>query len=349
MITKEEFQKLILQGIPDELPEPAVYEPEINHAPIKRAVGMLFLGCILLFSYCKSFSQSLYVPSGTDGIGSSLSNNIGIGVSNPQEKLTIDGSIRGNQSGALRISTGNGYIDIGPKNANYAHFYTDRTAYLFDKEIRTTSGSFCSGTSYLSLKTAGSTKLYINSNGKVGIGTTQPKSKLDVNGTFCISGSNHFIFGHSNGNGVINFGNNGVGNLYFRSLQEGGNINSDNYNQLMILTNDGRLGIGTWTPDNYKLAVNGGIRAKYIDVETGWSDFVFDSDYKLITLEELELYIKENGHLPDMPSSEDVAKNGVNVGETLSKLLQKIEELTLYIIELKKENLILKDKISSIK
>jgi len=101
----------------------------------------------------------------------------------------------------------------------------------------------------------------------------------------------------------------------------------------MILTNDGRLGIGTWTPGNYKLAVNGGIRAKYIDVETGWSDFVFDSDYKLITLEELELYIKENGHLPDMPSSEDVAKNGVNVGETLSKLLQKIEELTLYIIE----------------
>ncbi len=299
----------------------------------------------LVFCYSIASSQVLYVPSGTDGIGNSLSNNIGIGVSNPQEKLTINGAIRGNQSGALRVSTGNGYVDIGPKNSSYAHFYTDRNAYLFDKEIRTTSGSFGSGTSYLSLKTAGSTRLYINSDGKVGIGTTQPKSKLDVNGSICISGSNHFTFGHSSGHGVINFGNNGDGNLYFRSLETGGDINSS-YNHLMILTYDGRLGIGTWTPGNYKLAVNGGIRAKYIDVETGWSDFVFEQDYNLMTLEDLEQYIKDNGHLPDIPSAEDVAQNGVNVGETLSKLLQKIEELTLYVIDLKKENEILKGKLS---
>lgn len=308
-----------------------------------RLLNFVFL-LSLVFCYSIANSQVLYIPSGTDGIANSLSNNIGIGVSNPQEKLTINGAIRGNQSGALRISTGNGYMDIGPKNASYAHFYTDRAAYLFDKEIRTTSGSLGSGTSYLSLKTAGNTRLYINSDGKIGIGTTQPKSKLDVNGSVCISGSNHFTFGHSSGHGVINFGNNGEGNLYFRSLETAGDIN--NYNHLMILTYDGRLGIGTWTPGNYKLAVNGGIRAKYIDVETGWSDFVFEQDYNLMTLEDLEQYIKDNGHLPDIPSAEDVAQNGANVGETLSKLLQKIEELTLYVIDLKKENEILKGKLS---
>lgn len=310
---------------------------------------IVLLGFIIASTLCMAQTTN-YIPkynSSTTFNNSCIyqnGNNIGVGVTNPQEKLTIDGAVRGNQSGALRISTGYGYVDVGPKTNSYANFYTDRTAYLFDKEIRTSSGSIGSNNSYLSLNTASNTRLYINSQGYIGIGTTQPKSRLDVNGTFRISGSAHFIFAEAGGSGVINFGNNGEGDLYFRSLPTGGDINS--FNQLMILTNDGRLGIGTWTPGSYKLAVNGGIRAKYIDVETGWSDFVFEQGYNLMTLEDLEQYIKDNGHLPDIPSAEDVAQNGVNVGESLSKLLQKIEELTLYVIDLKKENEILKEKLS---
>lgn len=68
-----------------------------------------------------------------------------------------------------------------------------------------------------------------------------------------------------------------------------------------------------------------------------WSDFVFDRDYDLMTLKEVESYIKENGHLPDVPSAEEVKANGVEVGEMNAILLQKIEELTLYIIELEKK------------
>ena len=102
-----------------------------------------------------------------------------------------------------------------------------------------------------------------NSDGYVGI-RTEPTHALDVNGVFTITGSGHFIFGHTSGNGVINFGNNGNGDLYFRSLPTGNNYNT--YNQLMILTYDGNLGIGTTDPGDYKLAVNGGILAKSIVV-----------------------------------------------------------------------------------
>ncbi|MCX2679347.1 hypothetical protein OOZ15_05275 [Galbibacter sp. EGI 63066] len=95
----------------------------------------------------------------------------------------------------------------------------------------------------------------------------------------------------------------------------------------------GNVGIGTWNPDS-KLAVNGKVHAKEVKVDVvGWSDFVFEKDYDLPTLEEVEQHIKEKGHLKDIPSAKEVEENGVYLGEMDAKLLQKIEELTLYIIE----------------
>lgn len=108
-------------------------------------------------------------------------------------------------------------------------------------------------------------------------------------------------------------------------------------NKKMTLNANGSLGIGTTTTGNHKLAVEGSIGAREIKVEAaGWSDFVFKKDYNLPTLEEVEKHINEKGHLKDIPSEEEVLKNGINLGEMDSKLLQKIEELTLYIIEQKK-------------
>ena len=101
--------------------------------------------------------------------------------------------------------------------------------------------------------------------------------------------------------------------------------------------NRGNVGIGTLDPQGYKLAVNGTIRAKEINVDSDWADFVFKKGYKLPTLEEVEQYIGEKGTLPGVPSEEEVKANGVNLAETNALLLQKIEELTLYIIEMKKE------------
>ncbi|SFW76987.1 hypothetical protein SAMN02927921_04182 [Sinomicrobium oceani] len=112
---------------------------------------------------------------------------------------------------------------------------------------------------------------------------------------------------------------------------------------------NGSVGIGTLNPGSWKLAVNGNIRAKEIKVETGWSDFVFEEDYDLPTLEEVEAHIKEKGHLKDIPSAREVKENGVLLGEMDAKLLQKIEELTLYILDQDKQIKKLQEENSGIK
>lgn len=110
--------------------------------------------------------------------------NVGIGTANPQEKLHIDGFLRGNQNGAVRISTGNGYIDIGPKNTSWSHFETDRARFYFNQGVTVNGGLIGSHTgSDLSLQTEGNTRISIlRSNGFVGIGTTSPGNKLEVVG-----------------------------------------------------------------------------------------------------------------------------------------------------------------------
>jgi hypothetical protein len=115
----------------------------------------------------------------------------------------------------------------------------------------------------------------------------------------------------------------------------------------MTITN-GKVGIGTSNPGT-ALAVNGTITAREVTVtQTGWADYVFKDDYKLRTLDKVESYIKEHKRLPDMPSAKEVDQKGISVAEMLAKQMQKIEELTLYMIEIKKVNIELKNKITEI-
>ena len=112
-----------------------------------------------------------------------------------------------------------------------------------------------------------------------------------------------------------------------------------NENGLLAISNN-NLGIGTDINRSLtnRLEVNGTIRCQEVLVESStWPDYVFAKDYKLKGLHEVEAYIKANNHLPDMPAASDVEQNGVKLSELNTKLLQKVEELTLYIIELRKE------------
>jgi hypothetical protein len=154
------------------------------------------------------------------------------------------------------------------------------------------------------------------------------------------------------GNNVVKVATSHANNYYVRALVEefqcsesdvNPNIFGSSYQWQRKVNNlyytDGNVGIGTTTiPSGYKLAVNGKIIATEIQVETGWADFVFEPTYNLMPLNELNTYIQENKHLPEIPTTAEVQENGISVGEMNAKLLQKIEELTLYVIELKEEN-----------
>ncbi|MFT4073835.1 MAG: tail fiber protein [Dysgonamonadaceae bacterium] len=101
-----------------------------------------------------------------------------------------------------------------------------------------------------------------------------------------------------------------------------------------IWSNSGNVGIGTTTPDQ-KLTVNGKIHAQEIivDLNVPAADYVFSKDYSLMPLHQVETFVKENSHLPEIPSASELKEKGLSVGEMQNKLLQKIEELTLYVIE----------------
>ena len=105
----------------------------------------------------------------------------------------------------------------------------------------------------------------------------------------------------------------------------------------MIITPEGKVGIGKANPSD-ELEVNGRVHAKSVKVDLeGWADFVFKPEYNLPSLQQIEAYIKQNGHLEGIPSEEEALTSGIDLGQMNTLLLQKVEELTLHIIEKDKE------------
>ncbi|SEW51948.1 hypothetical protein [Chitinophaga arvensicola] len=107
----------------------------------------------------------------------------------------------------------------------------------------------------------------------------------------------------------------------------------------MIINNNGSIGIGTNPNNNYRLVVEGALGARRLKItqQGNWADFVFHPDYQLPQLSAVEQFIQKNGHLPEIPTAAEVKENGVDVGEMNKLLLQKVEELTLYLIQQQKE------------
>lgn len=107
----------------------------------------------------------------------------------------------------------------------------------------------------------------------------------------------------------------------------------------VTITVSGNVGIGTDDTKGYKFAVNGDAMFTRVKVKafSSWPDYVFSEDYQLPALAEVANFIKEHKHLPEIPSAAEVEKEGLDLGEMNKKLLQKVEELTLYLIDMKKE------------
>ncbi|MFH2141212.1 MAG: hypothetical protein ABIJ97_02225, partial [Bacteroidota bacterium] len=179
--------------------------------------------------------------------------------------------------------------------------------------------------------------LCVKNNGNVGIGTFSPSEALEINGKLKITdawrgiqlddsgqGGHRFDFIVSHDNTI---GTNGGFGIADKTA-------SDVYR--LTITNDGNVGIGTSYPQN-ELDVNGVIRCKEYIVELdNWFDNVFETDYKLMPLNQLSEFVLTNRHLPDIPTEAEVLNNGVEMGNFNALLLKKIEELTLYIIFLEK-------------
>jgi len=213
------------------------------------------------------------------------------------------------------------------------------------------------------------TMWFSHDTGYVGIGTSQPSAELEIlsNGAYYSSYKStlkikdqtnrgtmilesiadkptDFVFRNNNRRSWL-ISSRDSSNDYSLNFFGASNGNVFDFPTLSLLTN-GSVGVNTLTTGTHKLAVNGSIGAREVKVETGtWSDFVFNKDYELPTLKEVEQHILEKGHLQDIPSAAEVEKNGVYLGEMDAKLLQKIEELMLYTIQQQKEIEVLKGQL----
>lgn len=170
--------------------------------------------------------------------------------------------------------------------------------------------------------------------GSIGIGTAAPRNMLDIwGGVLSVTGADQ------NGTaeitslgGTAYFSNNRIGNGL--GIAPSGNVLIGN------VTGTGK--------DSYLLNVAGDVRANKLTVNTTGADFVFEQNYKLMPLPEVENFIRQNRHLPGIAPAVDMQKNGIEIGEQQARLLQKLEEVTLYMIELKKENAALSRRLEKL-
>lgn len=265
--------------------------------------------------------------------------NVGIGTSTPAYKMHVTG-------GDLFVQSSTGSIILGYDGSNKWHWSTTNGG----ADLRMISDDGAATTP----------RHYFSQNGNVGISgfsdATVPAVPLHVRSTVSeilrIQGSNPFLSMHDNTDGYRGFfWYNGTDMVLGATTGVSLRFTSGGLFR-MTVNSDGRVSIGSanTTATGYLLSVDGKIICEEarVQISTSWPDYVFADNYRLRPIESLEQYINEKKQLPNIPSATQVEKEGIELGDMNKRLLEKIEELTLYIIQLNKENRDLKTRIGKI-
>jgi hypothetical protein len=293
-----------------------------------------FLFCLLLSIFC-NYAKAQFVSSGNSSSSSIYYNgtgNVGIGTNSPWSKFSVIGSTSNFISSFVNNNSGNG-VEIrasrGGQSKSFMIKTTDDESDIYDFVVTTS--------------------------GKVGIGSLPSNATLsiesyDFNNSYITTMSNNT---YSSASGL--FIKAGDINMNTNLLLLRAGFNTDQ----LIVKGNGKIGMGTTFTgtlpsdfNNFRLFVKDGIRTERIKVDVassnGWADYVFTSQFKLKSLYEVEKYINTHKHLPDVPSASQLEKEGMDLGEMHKIQMQKIEELTLYLIQIKKENDELKKRLIEI-
>ncbi len=287
--------------------------------------------------------------NGTDNRVLTLEGNghVGIGTSSPQTPLSV---------------IANNWVDQGESPVISAQYGNTNLGGMY---IKAENVNGYTGLEFKTLFGGGdelATRMYITHSGNVGIGTTSPEYKLTVAGDGLVYRLKFAGEGYDSGQPQTYYGiyvpsgtwappyqnlsirwHTGLdydaysgygGHSFYTGYDPEGGLTGLVFQLTDKAYFNCNVGVGTTDPGIYKLNVSGKIRADEVVVNTDGADIVFHVGYKLPPLFDVESFIKENNHLPGIASAAEMLKNGMNVSEMQTKLLQKIEELTLYIIEL---------------
>jgi hypothetical protein len=188
------------------------------------------------------------------------------------------------------------------------------------------------------IRTGGNNNLTVTGDGNVGIGTLNPSAKLHVAGRAFIRGNGEVLSIDGTSNPNIAFYNSGIYKSFI----------SQSSTELFIGVNNARLHLDASqiaiggvidAASAYKLTVTGKVICEELKVQLqgAWPDYVFENKYNLMPMSELRDFITNNNHLPNIPAAASMEKNGIEVGEMQRKMMEKIEELTLYVLQLEEK------------
>ncbi|MFT3738404.1 MAG: hypothetical protein QM786_06570 [Breznakibacter sp.] len=298
--------------------------------------------CLILSGKALGSDAQVRVPS--DGLSPIwyYNNNVGIGIQTPDSKLVVY-----EDSEAMSLNS----MALG-----FNRNVTDGTIFNVSKS----AWQFTSRNERFSLEGyngAASHLLTVLKNGNVGIGTISPISNVTIVGNTSTSdlyNRTSMLLRNTNptaGDGLTSFNlatywaEAGSVRAIFEARYDNGYVNGStgtssdhdfnimtNSTERVRITKSGNVGIGISNPV-YKLDVEGTIRAREIKVDLNGADFVFENNYPLMPLDELETFVHKQKHLPEIPTAAKMEAEGTDLGKLNTKLLQKIEELTLYTIE----------------